>query len=627
MDEASILDRLSVEQRRAVAAVRGPVCILAGAGTGKTTTITRRIASQVASHAFAPEAILAVTFTDKAAGEMRDRLAELGVASVAAQTFHAAALAQLRALSPESPGRSLPSKVLALRRIANSLPKPYRFRPAADLASEVEWAKNRRVGPHDYLESLRGHRPPIPEELMQRVYRDYERRKAASGLVDFEDLLELAIRMYDEDAAARQRFRSRYVAFTVDEYQDVNLLQQTLLERWLGDRDELCAVGDDYQSIYGFTGATPSYLLSLPGRFPHAAVIRLERNYRSSPQVLALANRLAVRLGGSKKTLAPTRPQGPEPRLSRFGDRDEEIGFVVETIRALHEQGVRWEEIAVLYRVNARSEDYEARLSAERVPYQVRAGAFLARPAARRLLALLRRSSSTAVAEEVRAAAEAEGLLRTLPQGLGEYETTRQLDLARLVGLAEELDDGRRSLAEFVRDVEQRLGGEGHSRGVQLLTYHRAKGLEFEAVFLPRLEEGELPARQSASSDSALAEERRLLYVGMTRAKRHLALTWVANPSRFLRELGVGRTRPRSLPPDAFPPALGALKDWRRRRAEADGVPAYVVFHDRTLIEIAERRPASAEELATVTGVGETKLERYGTDVLAALAAAPVTPP
>jgi DNA helicase-2/ATP-dependent DNA helicase PcrA len=627
VDDARILDGLNAEQRRAVAAVRGPVCILAGAGTGKTTTITRRIAHQVASHAVAPEAILAVTFTDKAAGEMRDRLAELGVARVAARTFHAAALAQLRALSPEPPGRILPSKVLALRRIANSLPKPYRFRPAADLATEVEWAKNRRVGPHDYLESLRGHRPPIPEELMQRLYRDYERRKAASGLVDFEDLLELAIRMYDEDAGARERFRSRYVAFTVDEYQDVNLLQQTLLERWLGGRDELCAVGDDYQSIYGFTGATPSYLLSLPRRFPHAAVIRLEHNYRSSPQVLALANRLAARLAGSKKTLAPTRPQGPEPRLSGFGDRDEEIGFVVETMRALHEQGVRWEEIAVLYRVNARSEDYEERLSAARISYQVRAGAFLARPAARRLLPLLRRSSSTAVAEEVRAAAEADGLLRTLPQGLGEYETTRQLDLARLVGLAEELDDGRRTLAEFVRDVEQRLGGEGHSHGVQLLTYHRAKGLEFEAVFLPRLEEGELPARQSAWSDSALAEERRLLYVGMTRAKRHLALTWVGTPSRFLRELGVERARPGSLPPDGFPRALGALKDWRRRRAEADGVPAYVVFHDRTLIEIAERRPASAEELATVTGVGETKLERYATDVLATLAAAPVTAP
>ena len=224
-----------------------------------------------------------MTFTDRAARELRGRLERLGVERVNARTFHSAALAQLRGLSAAPPDRLLSSKVLLLRQLANRLPKPYRFRPAADLATEIEWAKNRRVGPDDYLGALGGHRPPMPEELMAGIYSEYERRKAAAGQVDFEDLLELAVRMYDEDETARVRFRERYRAFTVDEYQDVNLLQQTLLDRWLGDRDELCAVGDDYQSIYGFTGATPRYLLSLPERFPQAAVIRLEENYRSSP--------------------------------------------------------------------------------------------------------------------------------------------------------------------------------------------------------------------------------------------------------------------------------------------------------------------------------------------------------
>src|SRR5690242_2612371 len=298
-----ILDGLNPEQRRAAETVCGPVCILAGAGTGKTTTITRRIANQVATGTFASREILAVTFTDKAAGELKERLAGLGAGGVAARTFHSAALAQLRYFRPERVPKIMPSKALPLRHIGNSLPRPYRFRPAADLATEIEWAKNRRIAPDDYQRSLGDHEPPIPPDLMLRVYREYERRKADQGWIDFEDLIELTIRPFDEDEGALAQVRDRYRAFTVDEYQDVNLLQQTLLDRWLGDRDELCAVGDDYQSIYAFTGASPEYLLALPLRFPHAAVVRLEENYRSSPEVLSFANRLVPKLGGAAKVL------------------------------------------------------------------------------------------------------------------------------------------------------------------------------------------------------------------------------------------------------------------------------------------------------------------------------------
>src|ERR671935_1710760 len=298
MDSERVLDALNPEQRRAAELVRGPVCILAGAGTGKTTTITRRIANQVATGAFEAGEILAVTFTDKAAAEMRGRLEALGVAGVTARTFHAAALGQLHWLAA-APRKIIASKALWLRQIGNSLPRPYRFRPAGDLATEVEWAKNRRLTPDTYRTGLGEHEPPIPPDLMAGVFREYERRKADAGRVDFEDLLELAVRMYEEDEWALAALRERYRAFTVDEYQDVNLLQHSLLELWLGDGDELCAVGDDYQSIYGFTGASPEWLLGMSRRFEHATVVRLEANYRSTPEVLALANQLVPRLGGA----------------------------------------------------------------------------------------------------------------------------------------------------------------------------------------------------------------------------------------------------------------------------------------------------------------------------------------
>ena len=615
MDVEAILAGLNAEQRRAVEAARGPVCILAGAGSGKTTTITRRIANQVATGAFARDQILAVTFTDKAATEMRARLDALGVGGVRASTFHAAALSQLRYFAPEPPGRILASKVLPLRYIANSLPRPYRFRPAGDLATEVEWAKNRRVKPEAYLASLDGHEPPIPPDLMARVFTQYEARKRASGHVDFEDLLELAISLYDSDPAALDEFRARYRAFTVDEYQDVNLLQQTLLDRWLGDRDDLAAVGDDYQSIYAFTGATPAHLLAMPTRFPNATVVRLEENYRSSPEILELANRLVPRLGGAEKVLRATRPAAPAPDVRAFDDPADEAQFLVERIRALHDgDGIAYEEIALLARTNSRLADFEEALAAAKLPFQ--GAALLARDAARQLLKALRHAGGGSVAAEVGRVAQEQGFLARPPDGLGERELTRQNDLARLVALAEEFDDGTKTVADFVADLQARFGSGGEATGVHLLTYHRAKGLEFDAVFLPRLEERELPWRL-AKTEAAVAEERRLLYVGMTRARRFLAITWAGKPSRFLRELGVEAPRRAEVEPDD--PRYAVLKEWRLRRAESDEVPAYVVFHNSTLAEIVRRRPTTLAELGQVPGVGPTKLERYGKEVLSAL--------
>jgi DNA helicase-2/ATP-dependent DNA helicase PcrA len=600
------LDGLNPEQRRAAAAVRGPVCILAGAGSGKTTTITRRIAQQVASGAFPANALMAVTFTDKAAGELRSRLSALGATGVRASTFHSAALRQLRHFAPEGLGPILPSKVLLLRQIANRLPAPYKFRPAGDLATEIEWAKNRRIPPERYGDR----EPPIPIDLMKRVYVEYEERKRESGSIDFEDLLGLAVQVFEDDAGARDTFRAQYRAFTVDEYQDVNLLQQTLLDLWLGDRDDLCVVGDDYQSIYAFTGAGPEHLLGMPDRFPNTQVFRLEENYRSSPQVLELANRLVPHLGGAEKTLRPARPDGPDPIVRPYPTDEDEGAALVAAIRGLD---CPLEEAAILGRTNSRLTDFERLLHAARIPYQ--GASLLDRDAARRLCRRLERSPAPA-GEGVHAEAVAAGWVERPPGKLGEREQVRQDDLRVLVELAAAFDG---TAGAFVADLREQFSpGSDAARGIHLLTLHRAKGLEFEAVFLPRLQDKELPSKQ-ARTDAEIAEERRLLYVGLTRAKRLLWLSWSGKRSRFLAELGVAGSAP-AAPKADWTADAQRLREWRLERAKADDVPPYVVFHDSVLHAIAAARPETLGELAQISGVGPAKLERYGDEVLATVA-------
>ena len=632
-----ILAGLNPAQREAAQAVRGPVAILAGAGTGKTTTITHRIAYQVAVGAFPAGAILAVTFTEKAAGELKERLTHLGVRGVESRTFHSAGLSQLSRLWPGATGQPLPdvldSKAPLISSLANALPPPHRFMPRGELANEIEWAKNRMVPPSGYLDEIErtGHEPPIPAELMHRVYDGYERRKVRTGRIDFEDMLGLAVRMFDEHPDTAEVVRERFHAFTVDEYQDVNPLQQALLERWLGDREEVCVVGDDHQTIYTFTGASPEHLLMFPERYPNATVVRLEESYRSTPQVLTVANALGTHLGGFRKVLRSTRGDGPSPTARALPDGAAEVDFVLAEIRLLHAEGIPFEEMAVLYRINARSEPYEEALAAAAVPYQVRDGSFLRRPGPRSVLARLRRvTPEVPVTEAVEQATDSVGY-DPLAEPDDAEEVTRQADLGRLRALAAEHASAHPEgdLAGFIAELATRFAAERTGRGVNLLTYHRAKGLEFDAVFLPRLLDKELPFR-SGRAVADPVEERRLLYVGITRARRHLYLSWPTEPrtqpSPFLAELGVGSAPPaaRSKTPrdrvsveaPEHGPLFDRLREWRKRRAQADGVPAYVVFHDATLAAIAEERPASRAALAVISGVGPAKLERYADEVL-----------
>jgi DNA helicase II / ATP-dependent DNA helicase PcrA len=398
----------------------------------------------------------------------------------------------------------------------------------------------------------------------------------------------------------------------------------------MGDREDLCAVGDDYQSIYGFTGATPTYLLGMPERFPGAHVVRLEHNYRSTPEVLEIANRLVPKLGGGRKVLRAVRPSGARVRTEAFASDSAEIAFIVRTIGHLNREGVPLDDMAILYRANFRSEDYAAALATEGIAYQVRDTAFLGRAAARYLLNELgRRAHSTTPAADVRTLAERAGYLEGPHDDLGEQEMTRQEDLARFIRLAGEFDDGIRTCGEFVSDLTARFTTEGEGRGVNLLTYHRAKGLEFEAVFLPRLEDGELPFRR-ARSQEAYAEERRLFYVGITRAKTHLAISWIASGRRkaspFVLEAGLARMARAAREESREGATAGdedgrvaALKSWRLERSKRESVPAYVILHDATLIEIAQQNPRSTRELAGISGIGPSKLEKYGADVLRVL--------
>lgn len=694
--EDRILGGLDAEQREVATTLQGPLCVLAGAGTGKTRAITHRIAYGVHSGVLSPQRLLAVTFTARAAAEMRSRLRDLGVGNVQARTFHAAALRQLQFFWPQAVGGQLPNlldhKAPVIAEAARRLRLSTDRASIRDLASEIEWAKVSMLTPANYLEKAQDRGTPGGFDLtaVARVFQSYEDVKTDRNIIDFEDVLLITVGILQEDAKVAATVREQYRHFVVDEYQDVSPLQQRLLDLWLGGRDELCVVGDASQTIYSFTGASPQHLLGFKAKYPEAAVVKLIRDYRSTPQVVKLANNLLAgrRSGGpiadaawaTPLQLVAQRPAGPEPKFMECTDDEAEAAAVAQKIKALLDAGTLASEVAVLFRTNGQSAAYEQALASAGIGYQLRGGErFFARKEVRDAILQLRAAT--------RAVAESDGpepvgqVVRDIVASLGYTDAAphsggasreRWESLAALVALADELSQARGpefGLPEFVNELQERSLAQ-HAptvQGVTLASLHAAKGLEWDAVFLVGLSEGLMPI-SFADTPESVDEERRLLYVGITRAREFLSLSWSTartpggranrKPSRFLDGLrpdSVGGSSARVLPQvprrKAAAPAMcwvcgsmlgsGAerkvgrcsqcppsyeeqtfddLRQWRKATALSADVPAFVVFTDATLTAIAEAKPTTVEELAKLPGVGPSKLEKYGEAVLEILA-------
>ena len=685
---------LDDEQREAVLAARGPLCVLAGAGTGKTRTITHRIAHLVADGHVAAGQVLAVTFTSRAAGEMRSRLRAMdttpgaSVAAVQALTFHAAARRQLQYFWPRVVGSTgwelLDRKFAVVAQAANRARLQVSTDDVRDLAGEIEWAKASLITPEGYVTAVTAISRDIPldAEKIAAIYAGYETLKAnrdGRTLLDFDDLLLHTAAAIENDVAVASEFRDRYRCFVVDEYQDVTPLQQRVLDAWLGDRDDLTVVGDANQTIYSFTGATPRYLLDFSRRFPESTVVRLERDYRSTPQVVSLANRVITaargRMAGSKLHLIGQRPPGPEPKFTEHPDEAAEATAVARTIKKLIDSGTAASEIAVLYRINAQSEVYEEALTAAGIPFQVRGGeGFFSRQEIRQSLVALQRAADRGIDGElpavVRELLEPLGLTAEAPTGAKARERWEAL-----TSLAELVDDevaARPELELPALVAELKLRADARHppvvQGVTLASLHAAKGLEWDAVYLVGLADNTLPISHALAhgpDSEAVEEERRLLYVGITRARMYLELSWALarnaggrqsrRPSRFLNGIAPQtQSQPEPSKPrrqrgatprcrvcntvltaapaimlrrcetcsvDIDDELLAQLKEWRLRISKELSVPAYVVFTDNTLIAIAESLPGDDAALVAIPGIGARKLEQFGADVLALVSA------
>ena len=542
--EDEILAALDPDQRAVALASRGPVCVIAGAGTGKTRAITHRIAYAAAIGTMDPAKVLALTFTAKAAGEMRARLRSLGVPTVAARTIHSAALKQLLYFWPSVFGGRTPdlmtTKTGFLTEAINRAGLSESVRATnrelmRDIASEIEWAKVSQVAPSDYVDEIskRMQKPRVLPEQMVQIYTAYESVKKQELAIDFEDVLLLCAAMLEQEPEVRERVQDQYRYFTIDEYQDVSPVQQRLINAWLGKRNDICVVGDPAQTIYSFAGATPVFLNTFTQRFPDAEVIRLSTGYRSTPEITFAANAL-LRHGSMGQELVAQNGHGSAPSVIGYADEASEVTGVLSEITELLTAGTPPHEVAILARTNSQLKSVERAMLKVNLPYQVRSTErFFDRKEVRDFLSEVRKASVIP--------AEGQGWideLRTLAQP---YLTGEAIDgIAALLHLARELESDEnfspKTLRGYLREVEDRVQQNNPPTMpvVTLATLHAAKGLEWERVFLIGASEGQLPV-----SDASIDEERRLFYVGITRAKADLHISYRKSPSPFLRESGL----------------------------------------------------------------------------------------
>ena len=658
MNPEELLNALDPDQRAVATQVAGPLAVLAGAGTGKTRAITYRIAYGAAVGAFDPSNVLAVTFTQRAAFEMRHRLAQLGVPKAQARTFHSAALRQLRHFWPTVVGGPLPDviphKASLVAASAARLGITIDRTNVRDIAAEVEWAKVSMIDAAHYASRVARLRRDVPAGLdagdMARLLDVYEDAKNERGVIDFEDILIYLCGMLQERADVASIVRKQYRSFVVDEFQDVNLLQARLLDLWLGGRHDVCVVGDVAQTIYSFTGASPDYLTGFGRKHPGARIVELTRDYRSTPQIVSLANDVLARSSQREGTvrLSSQRDGGAQVTYRTYDDDRAEAEGVAASIADLIDAGMAPHSIAVLMRTNGQSQAFEEALGARGIPVAVAGGKpFFARDDVRTAISRLRAAAAAAtddgsVGEIVRDVLSGVGWAPEAPSGPAGSE--RWSNMNAIVGWAD--DSQAQTLSAFVAELDERVAYqvEPDKAGVELATIHAAKGLEWDAVFLVGVAEGLLPISY-AKTAAAREEERRLLYVAVTRARDLLTLSWARSRgadgrgkrkrSRLLdgiwpEEARVGapkkkvrastRALNQAFEEEASPQAIelfGRLKAWRLEVSRQAGVPPFAVFTDQTLRDIAQAMPKNTTQLRVIRGIGDVKVQRFAAPVLA----------
>jgi len=547
---SALIEALDSNQRKVALSLLGPVRVLAGAGSGKTRALTHRIAYGVETGVYAPEKVLALSFTTKAAGEMRARLSALGVNDVACRTFHSAAMKQLMFFWPDVIGGNFPRVRSGKATLLTQAAEQLKISAATDvlraMAAEIEWRKVRLFTPEQYEKALESR--PLPSSLTTdkalALIARYEKLKDERRELDFEDVLVATLGLLESESWVRERVHEQFRFFVVDEYQDVSPVQRALLDAWRGTRSDLCVVGDPNQTIYTFAGASSDHLLRFETEFPSATTVTLDQNYRSSPEIVHVANSIVP---DSPFEVVSAASSGSPPVLVHAATDADEARVVARRIRAQIESGVRPEDIAILYRINSQSIVIESALSEARVPFRVRGSRFFEEQTVREAMLILR---GTAASNPTQPARDAVDMILREHFGWASKPPTNPTERHswNLLSAISDIANGLPATAT-VTDISDELRRrteldiEPALNAVTLSTVHAAKGLEWDSVFVVGLSEGLFPL-SFAVNDAAIAEEHRLFYVAVTRAKLLLHASWAERATAS----NAVRTRSRLIP-------------------------------------------------------------------------------